>query len=162
MSEAVNTSAERLSLRDRSDRDLTIQDLLDEVRQYNPQADCDLITKAYETARDAHEGQNRYSGDPYIVHPLAVAMILAQMHMDQSTIIAGLLHDVIEDTSLTYDDIKESFGEEVADLVDGVTKITKFQFSSNEEAQIESYRKMFVSMASDVRVIIVKLCDRLR
>ncbi|MBO7701011.1 MAG: bifunctional (p)ppGpp synthetase/guanosine-3',5'-bis(diphosphate) 3'-pyrophosphohydrolase [Eubacteriaceae bacterium] len=161
MSEAVNTSAERLSLRDRSDRDLTIQDLLDEVRQYNPQADCDLITKAYETARDAHEGQNRYSGDPYIVHPLAVAMILAQMHMDQSTIIAGLLHDVIEDTSLTYDDIKESFGEEVADLVDGVTKITKFQFSSNEEAQIESYRKMFVSMASDVRVIIVKLCDRL-
>ena len=138
-----------------------VDKLLEKVSAYNPQADTALIRKAYELARDAHEGQNRYSGDPYIIHPLAVADILADMHMDQSTIIAGLLHDVIEDTPVTYQELCDTFGQEVADIVDGVTKITKFSFSSNEEAQIESYRKMFVSMASDVRVIIVKLCDRL-
>lgn len=138
-----------------------ISDVIDEVKNYNPQADTDLIMKAYELAERAHEGQNRYSGEPYINHPVAVAKILAEMHMDQATIIAGILHDVIEDTPVTYDDLAAQFGTDVAAIVDGVTKITQFQFSSKEEAQIESYRKMFVSMASDIRIIIVKLCDRL-
>lgn len=139
----------------------TIEDVIETVEEYNPLVDKTQIMRAYEFAKGAHENQVRLSGEPYIIHPVAIALILAQMHMDTPTIIAGLLHDVVEDTEYTYDDIKEMFGEEVAILVDGVTKIAKFQFDSKEQEQIESFRKMFVAMASDIRIIIIKLCDRL-
>ena len=138
-----------------------ISDIIRKVKEYNPSADTDIIERAYFLAEKAHKNQYRLSGELYIAHPLEIAYILAELQMDTATITAGLLHDVIEDTEFTYQDIKEMFGEEIADLVDGVTKIAKLEYTNQEEAQIDSFRKMFVAMANDIRVIIIKLTDRL-
>ncbi len=140
---------------------MSINNLLKMVAAYYPDADFATIEKAYELAAKAHEGQLRRSGDPYIIHPLAVAEILAELEMDTATIIAALLHDVVEDTELTIDDIENMFGEEVAVLVSGVTKLEQIDFSTREERQVENIRKMFLAMAKDVRVILIKLADRL-
>ena len=119
------------------------------------------IQKAYEIANSAHEGQKRLSGEPYIMHPLSVAIILASLGMDQASIIAALLHDTVEDTSITYDEVKKQFGETIADLVDGVTKIGKVPLQTKEEQQAENIRKMLIAMSRDIRVIIIKLADRI-
>ncbi len=121
---------------------------------------CD-VKKAYKIAHDAHEGQVRLSGEPYIMHPLSVAIILASLGMDQASIIAAILHDTVEDTSMTYDEVKKEFGETIADLVDGVTKIGKVPLQTKEEQQAENIRKMLIAMSRDIRVIIIKLADRL-
>ncbi len=136
-------------------------ELMVALKESNRPYDFDKITEAYEYAAKAHEGQMRQSGDPYITHPIAVAQILLELGMDTATICAGLLHDVVEDTSSTLDDIKKRFGADVALMVDGVTKLTKLSYSSKEQRQAENVRKMLLAMAKDVRVIIVKLSDRL-
>ena len=120
-----------------------------------------LIRKAYKIAADAHEGQKRLSGEPYIMHPLSVALILASLGMDEASIVAAILHDTVEDTSITYDDVKKDFGETVAELVDGVTKIGKVPLQTKEEQQAENIRKMLIAMSRDIRVIIIKLADRI-
>lgn len=140
---------------------MTIDDLIKKMETYNPNLNEDKVRSAYEMARIHHEGQKRNSGEDYIIHPLNVAMILADMDMDTPTIIAGLLHDTIEDTSVTYEDVEKNFGKEIADLVEGVTKLTKISYKSKEEKQAENIRKMVLAMAKDIRVIIVKLADRL-
>jgi len=138
-----------------------LEKLLQKIEQYNPQADLQMVIKAYQYADAAHEGQLRNSGEKYIVHPVNVALILAELNMDTPTIIAGLLHDVIEDTNTSYDKIVEEFGKEVADIVDGVTKLKKLKYKTKQENQAENLRKMVLAMAKDIRVIIVKLADRL-
>lgn len=135
--------------------------LLDKASTYLKEADLELIQKAYDFAAQAHEGQRRKSGDAYILHPLAVAEILVHMQMDVTSIIAALLHDVVEDTAVTLETLREQFGDACAMLVDGVTKLDKIKFKSKEEHQNENYRKMFVAMAQDIRVILIKLADRL-
>ncbi|WP_130806778.1 RelA/SpoT family protein [Senegalia massiliensis] len=140
---------------------MSIERLIEKIKQYNPQADIEKVRKAYNFAKSAHEGQLRNSGEDFIIHPVNVAMILADINMDVSTIIAGLLHDVIEDTENSYDLVEEEFGEEVANLVDGVTKLKKIQYKTKEERKAENLRKMVVAMAKDIRVIIIKLTDRL-
>lgn len=136
-------------------------DLLGKISKYNPSCDKASITKAFEYALKAHDGQFRSSGEAYIWHPLAVSQILADMEMDTKSIIAALLHDVVEDTPVTSQDIKELFGEDICELVDGVTKLDKIQYTTKEEHQIENLRKMFLAMTKDIRVIIIKLADRL-
>ncbi|NLU53069.1 MAG: bifunctional (p)ppGpp synthetase/guanosine-3',5'-bis(diphosphate) 3'-pyrophosphohydrolase [Clostridiaceae bacterium] len=131
------------------------------ISKYRPEANFELIEKAYVFSKQAHDGQERVSGDPYIVHPLAVATILAELEMDESSIAAGILHDTIEDTEYTFDKIQKEFGTEIAELVDGVTKLTKIPYTTKQEIQAENFRKMFLAMAKDIRVIIIKLCDRL-
>ncbi len=141
-----------------------LQPLLDKLRAGHPRADLTGVVQAYRAAAEVHSGQVRLSGDPFITHPLAVAGVLADMGMDPTTIIGALLHDAIEDTDASLDEFRESFGEEVAEIVDGLTKIAKMPFGSGrstEAAQAENYRKMMVAMARDVRVIIIKLADRL-
>ena len=138
-----------------------LENLLAQIQQYNPNSDLSLIIKAYNFAERAHEGQIRKSGEKYFIHPFEVAKILAQLDMDDATIIAGLLHDVIEDTRHGYEQIKKEFGEEVASLVEGVTKLGRLSYETKEERQAESLRKMFLAMAKDIRVIIIKLADRL-
>lgn len=138
-----------------------LEKLISKIEQYNPQADLQQIIKAFHYAESAHEGQLRNSGEKYIVHPVYVAIILAELNMDTPTIIAGLLHDVIEDTSISYEIIQQEFGKEVADIVDGVTKLKKLQYKTKQENQAENLRKMVLAMANDIRVIIVKLADRL-
>lgn len=140
---------------------MTIDDLIEKIKTYNPNVDEAEIRSAYELAKVNHQGQKRNSGEDYIIHPLHVAMILADMNMDSATIIAGLLHDTIEDTSVTYEDIEKKFGKEIAELVDGVTKLKKLNYESKAEKQAENIRKMVLAMAKDIRVIIVKLADRL-
>lgn len=140
---------------------MSIERLVEKIKQYNPQADIEKVKKAYNFAKSAHEGQLRNSGEGFIIHPVNVAMILADINMDVSTIIAGLLHDVIEDTENSYNLVKEEFGEEVANLVDGVTKLKKIQYKTKEERRAENLRKMVIAMAKDIRVIIIKLTDRL-
>lgn len=136
--------------------------LIREILEYHPSTDITMIEKAYQVARDAHEGQLRKSGEPYIIHPLCVAMILAELELDKETIAAGLLHDVVEDTVMTKEEIAEIFGAEVALLVDGVTKLTQLSFAKDKlEVQAENLRKMFLAMAKDIRVIMIKLADRL-
>ncbi|MCI6606445.1 MAG: bifunctional (p)ppGpp synthetase/guanosine-3',5'-bis(diphosphate) 3'-pyrophosphohydrolase, partial [Mitsuokella jalaludinii] len=148
-------------MNDKEKEPVTIEIILDAVKSYSPKADFDLIRRAYELARKAHEGQTRVSGEAYIIHPLHVAQILTQLHLDDATISAALLHDVVEDTIYTNEQMKEMFGDEVAMLIDGVTKLGRLQYKSKEEAQLESYRKMFLAMAKDIRVIMIKLADRL-
>ncbi|HHY60157.1 MAG TPA: bifunctional (p)ppGpp synthetase/guanosine-3',5'-bis(diphosphate) 3'-pyrophosphohydrolase [Clostridia bacterium] len=138
-----------------------IDQLIEQIKSYHPQADFEKVRKGYEYACRAHQGQKRKSGEDYIVHPLGVAKILAELQLDVTTITAGLLHDVVEDTEVTLDDIKGEFGEEVALLVDGVTKLSRIEFKSKEEQQVENLRKMFLAMAKDIRVILIKLADRL-
>jgi (p)ppGpp synthetase, RelA/SpoT family len=139
-----------------------IEKVINKVKEYDKtENDINLILKAYDYALKAHEGQYRNSGEPYIVHPVEVAMILANLELDVSTIASGLLHDVIEDTSITYEDIKNEFGQEIADLVDGVTKLGMIEYKSKVEQQAENMRKMLIAMAKDIRVIMIKLADRL-
>lgn len=138
-----------------------IENLINKILEYNPEADVDTVRKAYYSAAEHHKNQLRNSGEDYIIHPYNVALILADMNMDTSTILAGLLHDTIEDTTMSYEDVKNDFGVEVADLVDGVTKLKKLNYQTKQEKQAENIRKMVLAMARDIRVIIVKLADRL-
>jgi len=140
---------------------MTITQLVAAVQAYDPSLDGAWLTRVYEVADEAHEGQRRASGESYIEHPLAVAGILAELEMDRQTIAAALLHDVVEDTSITSEEVAEEFGDEIAGLVDGVTKLTRIPYQSKEDAQVENLRKMFMAMARDIRVIIIKLADRL-
>ena len=137
------------------------QDLVKTIHKYHPSDDISMIEKAYKVAAEAHKDQKRKSGEPYIIHPLCVAIILADLEMDKETIAAGLLHDVVEDTVMTLDELTKEFGPEVAFLVDGVTKLGKIEYISKEDRQIENYRKMFLAMARDIRVVLIKLADRL-
>jgi len=140
---------------------IACQDLIALVRTYNPKTDEKLISAAYDYGREMHEGQFRHSGEPYFSHPVAVAAILAEQRLDDATIITALLHDTIEDTRASYASVAEKFGSEIADLVDGVTKLTNLQLSSTETQQAENFRKLFMAMSKDMRVILVKLADRL-
>ena len=135
--------------------------LIQKIKENCANVDLDVVNKAFNLAFEAHKEQKRESGEPYIIHPIDVAVILAELGMDTSTIVAGLLHDVIEDTDYTYEDIKNIFSEEIANLVGGVTKITKMEYKSKEEQQADNFRKMLLAMANDIRVIIIKLADRL-
>ena len=137
------------------------KELIDKIKTYHPSDDFSMVEKAYKLAVDAHKEQKRKSGEPYIIHPLKVAYILAELELDMETITAGILHDIIEDTPYTYEDITHLFSEEIAALVDGVTKLGKLSYTTKEEAQAENYRKMFLAMAKDIRVILIKLADRL-
>ena len=143
--------------------DYSLQSLEDKIRLYHPAKDLSKVELAYHLAEKAHEGQLRQSGEPYVIHPIRVAQYLADLELDLESIIAGLLHDVIEDTYLTTEDIQGMFGEDVATLVDGVTKLKqlKYETTDNEEIQAENYRKLFLAMAKDIRVILIKLADRL-
>ncbi len=138
-----------------------LKELLMKIELYNPNTNKEMITKAYRLSEKEHEGQFRSSGEPYFIHPVAVANILADLSMDDETIMAGLLHDVLEDTDISYDEMKEEFGEEVTKLVDGVTKLKKISYKSKQENQAENLRKMVLAMSKDIRVIIIKLADRL-
>ena len=140
---------------------MTLGDLTERVRQYNPAAATDAIERAYAFSAEVHKGQRRASGEPYLTHPLNVAGIIAEMRLDVPSVVTGLLHDTVEDTLATLPQIEESFGTEIAGLVDGVTKIGQINFTSREEKQAENFRKMLLAMARDIRVILVKLCDRL-
>ena len=141
--------------------DQLYQELVEKIKTYHPAKDFDMLEKAYNLAREAHKDQKRKSGEPYIIHPLKVAYILAELELDMESIVAGILHDTIEDTPYTYEDISRIFSEEIAVLVDGVTKLGKLSYSTKEEIQAENYRKMFLAMAKDIRVILIKLADRL-
>src|SRR5713101_1111766 len=138
-----------------------LKTLIDEIPKYQPGADLDLLPRAYEFWAASHKGQQRASGEPYLSHPLEVASLLVNFKMDVTTVTAGLLHDVLEDTKATKADLEREFGAEIAELVDGVTKIGKLAFSSREERQAENFRTMLVAMARDLRVLMIKLADRL-
>src|ERR1700678_1442948 len=140
---------------------MTIADLVQNVRRYDPSLDPAWLESVYALAEGAHREQRRASGESYIAHPLAVADILADLEMDRATIAAAILHDVVEDTVITNEEVAEQFGAEIATLVDGVTKLTRIPYQSKEDAQVENLRKMFMAMAKDIRVIIIKLADRL-
>ena len=141
-------------------KEITYEDLLDVIRDYNPE-EVDIIKKAYLYAKDLHEGQFRQSGEPYIVHPLNVAYILAEMHADRDTVCAGLLHDTLEDTHIKKEDIAHDFNQNIASLVDGVTKLSKMNFSSKQDQNYANTRKIITGITEDVRIIIIKLADRL-
>src|SRR5260370_24972286 len=137
------------------------RELLRNMRENRPNDDLELVRKAYEFSQTHHSGQHRASGEPYLVHPLEVALVLAEMKMDGVAVAAGLLHDSVEDTSVTIVDIRKEFGEQVAHIVEGVTKISKIDFASREEQQAENLRKMMLAMVDDIRVVLIKLADRL-
>ena len=138
------------------------KELINHILTYHPSADTTMIDKAYQVAKKAHEGQLRKSGEPYIIHPLCVAIILSELELDKETIVAGILHDVVEDTVMTSEEIAVEFSPEIALLVDGVTKLTQLNLSQDKiEIQAENLRKMFLAMAKDIRVILIKLADRL-
>ena len=143
------------------EKEITIQDIISKRKQHSRRVDTKLIMKAYNLANEKHKDQKRHSGEPYIIHPMNVAYILADVGLDDSTICAALLHDVIEDTDVTDQDIRKQFGDEIADMVEGVTKLGTMNFVSVEERQVEDYRKMFLAMGKDIRVILIKLADRL-
>src|ERR1700682_837568 len=137
------------------------RDLMKRMQENSPQEDLTIVKKAYEFSQKHHSGQQRASGEPYLVHPLEVALVLAEMKMDAVSVAAGLLHDSVEDTSITIVDIRKEFGEQVAHIVEGVTKISQIDFSSQEEQQAENLRKMMLAMVDDIRVVLIKLADRL-
>ena len=139
----------------------TINDIISKMKKNNWRTNTKLITKAYNYAISNHGDQKRKSGEPYIIHPLQVAYTLANMEMDDATVCAALLHDVVEDTTITHEDLIQEFGEEIAGMVDGVTKLGKLNYASLKEQQVEDYRKMFLAMGKDIRVILIKLADRL-
>ncbi|HUP19939.1 MAG TPA: HD domain-containing protein, partial [Gemmatimonadota bacterium] len=146
----IREAAERLPTR-----------LREVVEPFSPRVDVELIAKAYAFAEEAHRGQKRASGESFIIHSTEVARILTELHLDTVSIAAGLIHDTVEDTPRTLEDVRREFGEEVCRVVDGVTKIGKVEFRSSTEQQVENYRKLLLSMASDARVILIKLVDRL-
>lgn len=152
---------EKIPQRNIKDTDVLIVEIIDMIKTYAPNANTDTVYTAYKFAKSLHEGQMRKSGDPYIVHPVEVAYIAAQLSLDATAITACLLHDVVEDTNCTYEDVATLFGEPVAELVDGVTKLKQIKYSSREEQQVENLRKMFLAMAKDIRVVVIKLIDRL-
>ena len=137
------------------------RDLMKRMQENRPQDDLNIIKKAYDYSLKHHAGQTRASGEPYLVHPLEVALVLAEMKMDPVAVAAGLLHDSVEDTSVTIVDIRKEFGEQVAHIVEGVTKISKIDFATREEQQAENLRKMMLAMVDDIRVVLIKLADRL-
>ena len=150
------------TMHDFTSPEVLYEELINSVRKYHPSTDISMIEKAYRVASEAHEGQKRKSGEPYIIHPLCVAIILADLELDKETIVAGLLHDAVEDTWMTYEEVEKEFGSEVALLVDGVTKLGQLSYSADKvEVQAENLRKMFLAMAKDIRVILIKLADRL-
>ena len=140
---------------------MTKAEFLDELLKINPRYNTELIGKAFDTGERLHRGQLRKSGEPYFIHPINVALILARLGMDEETLIGGLLHDVVEDTEYTREELVEDFNEDIALLVDGVTKLGTIKFESKEEVQAENFRKMFLAMSKDIRVLIIKLADRL-
>lgn len=140
---------------------MNLETYIAKLEQLNPYLNIGRIVKAYQFGEGAHAGQLRKSGEQYFIHPIHVSIILAELEMDEDTIIAGLLHDVIEDTSYSCEEVGRMFGQQVAELVDGVTKLGKIHYESKEERQAESLRKMFIAMAKDIRVIFIKLADRL-
>lgn len=144
-----------------SDIKATIDDIVKQIQSYQPDAPVELVKKAYNLAAEAHNGQFRVSGENYITHPLGVAKILSDLQIDATTISASLLHDVVEDTKVTLEDIEKQFSKEIAMLVDGVTKLNRMEYKSKEEQQLENYRKMFLAMAKDIRVVLIKLADRM-
>ena len=150
------------TMHDFTSPEVLYKELINSVLKYHPSTDISMIEKAYKVASEAHEGQKRKSGEPYIIHPLCVAIILADLELDKETIVAGLLHDAVEDTWMTYEEVEKEFGSEVALLVDGVTKLGQLSYSKDKvEVQAENLRKMFLAMAKDIRVILIKLADRL-
>ena len=148
-------------MNDKDKKPVTIDSIKEAVKAYAPNADFDMIDRAYLVAAEGHKDQVRVSGEPYIMHPLNVAEILTELQLDEATIVAAILHDVVEDTLFTLDEIRDMFGDEVALLIDGVTKLGMIQFKSKEDRQLETYRKMILATAKDIRVIIIKLADRL-
>ena len=157
-----NIEAELEAPADFTSPEILYEDLVRSIKKYHPSDNLTMVEKAYQIARDAHKDQKRKSGEPYIIHPLCVAIILADLELDKESIAAGILHDVVEDTILTEEELAESFGKEVALLVDGVTKLTQLSWSADKvETQAENLKKMFLAMAKDIRVILIKLADRL-
>jgi len=162
----AKSELERIQLMTEDDSEPTlsivrINDIIESLKSYYPNADINLIEKAYIFSAKAHQGQNRLSGEPYLSHPLQVAYLLTKMKMDDITIATGILHDTMEDTPTTFDEIEEIFGTKIASLVDGLTKISRINFSSTEEQQAENFRKMILAMAQDIRIVLIKLADRL-
>ena len=143
-------------------KEVTIEEILDkQVENYGKMANLELIKKAYNTAKEKHKNQLRKSGEPYIIHPMNVAYIVSSLGLDDETVCAALLHDVIEDTDFTVEDLKKEFGDSIAEMVIGVTKLENIKFASIEERQVENYKRMFLAMGKDIRVILIKLADRL-
>ncbi|MDX1648504.1 MAG: HD domain-containing protein, partial [Myxococcota bacterium] len=140
---------------------LRFNDILDRVLEYNPECDQGLLQRAYVYTAKVHDGQERLSGEPYLVHPLEVAGVLVELRMDDVTIAAGLLHDTVEDTLSSVEEIEQLFGTEVRFLVEGLTKISKMEFTSARARQAENFRKMLVAMSKDIRILLIKLADRL-
>lgn len=157
----VNEEGKALVEQSTFDKEKALAEFMDYIHTYLTDDECNQVLKAFELADKAHEGQFRASGEPYIMHPLAVADILAHLQIDHITLMAALMHDVVEDTSYSKEDLEEMFGSEVAFLVDGVTKLNQFQYETKEDRQMENYRKMILAMAKDVRVVVIKLGDRL-
>ena len=140
---------------------ITIEELVQQILAFQPDAPVEIMQRAFTYAEAAHRGQKRVSGDEYICHPLGVAKILADLQIDVITISGAILHDVVEDTAITLEEIEKNFGREITMLVDGVTKLSRIEYKSKEEQQLENYRKMFLAMAKDIRVVLIKLADRL-
>ena len=164
MDKVTEEKKERLANvpKDFTSPEVLYEELLKEIKQSSPNADIAIVEKAYKVACEAHKNQKRKSGEPYVIHPICVAIILAQLELDEETIAAGILHDVLEDTDITYEELEQQFGTKVAEFVDGVTKLTQLNFSQDKaEIQAENLRKMFVAMANNISVILIKLADRL-
>jgi GTP pyrophosphokinase len=140
---------------------LRFNDIADRVLEYDPECDLTLLQRAYVFSAKVHEGQERLSGEPYLVHPIEVAGILAEMRLDVVTIAAGVLHDTVEDTLASVEELRRLFGDQVAFLVEGLTKISKLEFKSAKERQAENFRKMLIAMSKDIRILLIKLADRL-
>jgi guanosine-3',5'-bis(diphosphate) 3'-pyrophosphohydrolase len=143
------------------EKEITIYDVINTLKKNRKKVNTKLILKSYNFAKEKHKEQKRLSGEEYIIHPVNVAAILSQINLDDATICAAILHDIIEDTEVTKEELEKEFGKEIALMVDGVTKLGKLQYTTREEEQVENYRKMFLAMGKDIRVILIKLSDRL-